>query len=153
MRLTEPFVTENKGTGKDVPQQSTKPYDPTKQLTDEYLKTNISMYDNRGKYFDSYLFNQKFDEYIRKKDAERLAKQEALLYDLNKMENTQIPPYKLPLDKMMIGLKNEWFELYDNMKNGNYKQIFTFDSNKLFYFGISFVLIYILFVMLVQIFE
>jgi hypothetical protein len=64
---------------------NTIPYDPLKSLVKDYLKDNISMYDNRGKYFDQYLFNKKFDEYIDQKNKERLLKEKVRLYYLNKV--------------------------------------------------------------------
>ena len=127
-------------------------YDPTQEIANNYLKTNKSMYDNRGKYFDSYLFNQKFDEYIQKKTEERKLKEKVKLYDLDSIDNIQVQPYQLPFDKLLINFKNVWFELFDDLMEGkNPNQIFT--TNNFFYFGITFVIIFILYVMLSYIFE
>ena len=127
-------------------------YDPTIPLVENYLKTNMSMYDNRGKYFDSYLFNKKFDEYISKVNAERLLRQKVQLYDLDKIANIQIAPYQLPIKKILINIKNFWFNLFDSIVNGNPLNSFTLTSDNFFYLGISFVVIYILFVLLTYIF-
>jgi hypothetical protein len=127
-------------------------YDPTKQMVDDYLKTNISMYDNRGKYFDSYLFNRKFDEYIKQKTQERKLKEQVQLYDLDRIDNISIQPYQLPIDKLLINLKNVWFELFDNLierKNPSY----LFTTNNFFYFGITLIVIFILYIMLSYIFN
>src|SRR3990167_10236852 len=95
-------------------------------MVNDYLKTNISMYDNRGKYFDSYLFNQKFDEYINEKTKERKLKEQVQLYDLDTIENIQVQPYQLPLNKSLINFKNIWFELFDYLiKRKNIVDLFT----------------------------
>jgi len=127
-------------------------YDPTTEQVDNYLKTNISMYDNRGKYFDTYLFNQKFDQYIKNKNDERLLKQKVQLYDLDRVENIQIAPYQLPLDKLLINLKNVWFELFDNIIQSS-NPLDNFTTNNLFYYGISLIIIFLLYIMLSYIFE
>jgi len=127
-------------------------HDPTKPIIENYLKTNMSMYDNRGKYFDSYLFNKKFDQYIEQQNSERLLKQKVQLYDLDNISNIEISPYQLPLNKLLINLKNVWFNLFDSiMYRTNVLDNFT--TNNLFYFGISFIVIYILFIILTYIFE
>lgn len=127
-------------------------YDPTKQMVNNYLKTNISMYDNRGKYFDSYLFNQKFDEYIKQKTAERKLKEQVQLYDLNNIDNIQIQPFELPLNKLLINFKNLWFKLFDDIIHGN-NPANLFSTTNFFYFGMTFIIIFLLFVMLSYIFE
>ena len=126
--------------------------DPTKQIVNNYLKSNISMYDNRGKYFDSYLFNQKFDEYIIEKNNERLLKEKVQLYDLDRIDNIQISPYELPLDKLLIKFKNFWFKLFDDLikfKN----PLSNFTINNFFYLGISLIIIFILYIILSLIFD
>lgn len=127
-------------------------YDPTKQMVNDYLDTNMSMYDNRGKYFDSYLFNQKFDEYIKQKTAERKLKEQVQLFDLDSIENIQIQPYELPINKLLINFKNLWFELFDDLINKkDPSNLFT--TTNFFYFGMTFIVIFLLYVMLLYIFE
>ena len=127
-------------------------YDPTKQMTNDYLKTNKSMYDNRGKYFDQYLFNQKFDQYIAEKNAERLLDEKVKLYDLDRIENIQIQPYQLPINKLLIKFKDVWTQLFDNIiNNRNIIQLFT--TENLFYYGVSLIFIFLLYIMLSYIFE
>jgi hypothetical protein len=121
-------------------------------MVDEYLKTNISMYDNRGKYFDTYLFNQKFDKYIKQKNDERVLKQKVQTYDLDRIDNIQIAPYQLPLDKLLINFKNVWFSLFDDLINSK-NPIDNFTTTNLFYYGISLIIIFILYIMLSYIFE
>lgn len=127
-------------------------YDPTVDEVNNYLKTNKSMYDNRGKYFDSYLFNQKFDEYIKGKNRERLIKEKVQLYDLDRISNIQIAPYQLPINKLLINLKNVWFDFFDNIIN--LKNPFeNFTTTNFFYYGITLVTIYLLIIMLNYIFS
>lgn len=127
-------------------------YDPTKEMVNDYLKTNKSMYDNRGKYFDTYLFNQKFDQYIKEKNDERLLKEKVQLYDLDRVENIQIQPYDLPLNKLLINFKNVWFSFFDKLiqlKN----PLDKITTNDMFYYGITFIVIFILYIMLSYIFD
>ncbi len=131
---------------------NTIPYDPLKSLVKDYLKDNISMYDNRGKYFDQYLFNKKFDEYIDQKNKERLLKEKVTLYDLNKVENIKINPYDLPLNKLLINTKNTWFNMYDDLSNGK-DPTKNLDFTSLFYIGITLIVIVILYVLLSFIFS
>ena len=127
-------------------------YDPTAEMVNNYMKSNESMYDNRGKYFDTYLFNQKFDQYIKQKNAERLLKEKVQLYDLDAIENIQVQPYELPLNKLLINFKNVWFNFFDdiiNLKN-------PFDNittDNMFYFGVTLIVIFILYIMLSYIFD
>ena len=148
--LNNPISDNNKQY--EIGEKKTNFYDPTKPLVENYLKTNMSMYDNRGKYFDSYLFNKKFDEYISKINAERLLKQKVQLYDLDQIANIQIAPYQLPIGKLLINLKNVWFNLFDSFANGKPFDILTLTSDNFFYLGISLVVIYVLFIVLTYIF-
>ena len=158
--LTNPQIKSNKIYEVANPRQSQQEhvgteanfYDPTKPMVNNYLKTNKSMYDNRGKYFDSYLFNKKFDNYIKKSTEERKLKERVQLYDLDSIDNIQVQPYQLPINKLLINFKNIWFELFDNLiERKNPSDLFTI--NNFFYFGITFIVIYILYIMLSFIFE
>ena len=128
------------------------PYDPLKPLVNNYLKTNISMYDNRGKYFDSYLFNQKFDQYIKQTEKNRFLKQKIQLQDLNSVKDTIVNPYQLPFDEILINIKNTWFNLYDNILYG--RNIFdNLNQNDFFYIGITLIVIALLYTTLSFIFN
>ena len=127
-------------------------YDPTVEKVNNYLKTNMSMYDNRGKYFDFNLFNQKFDYYIQQKNKERLLKEQVRLYDLDRISNIQIAPYQLPIDKLLINLKNVWFNFFDNIVNLK-NPLENFTTLNLFYYGITMIVIYLLIIMMSFIFE
>ena len=131
---------------------NTIPYDPLKSLVKNYLQDNISMYDNRGKYFDQYLFNKKFDEYVEQKNKERLLKEKVRLYDLNKVENIEIQPYDLPLNKILINTKNTWFNMYDDVLNKK-NPIKSLDFKSFFYIGITLIIVVILYVLLSYIFD
>ena len=133
----------------------TPSYDPLKNMVKDYLKENLSMYDNRGKYFDAFLFNKKFDEYIEQKNKERLLKEKVKLYDLNKVENIKVNPYDLPLNKLLINTKTTWFDMYDNLVSGR-KIINPDDPDQLdsfFYIGITLIVVAILYIMLSYIFN
>jgi hypothetical protein len=115
-------------------------YDPTKEDVNNYLKSNYTMYDNRGKYFDAFLFNQKFEEYIEKENKSRLLDEKIRTDDLSRMENINIEPYELPLNKIIINIKNIWFEIFDNameLKN----PFSNFTNDKIFYFSTSLIVI------------
>jgi hypothetical protein len=127
-------------------------YNPTQKMVNNNLKTNQSMYDNRGKYFDSYLFNQKFDEYIKQKTTERQLKEQVQLYDLDSIDNIQVQPYELPLNKLIINFKNIWFELFDDLLTGkDPSNLFT--TTNFFYFGITLIVVFVLYIMLSYIFQ
>lgn len=126
--------------------------DPTVEKVNNYLKDNKSMYDNRGKFFDPYLFNKKFEDYIKKSTENRLLNEKVKLYDLDQINNIQIAPYELPLNKLLINLKDVWFNFIDNIIN--YRNPFNnFTTTNLFYYGISLISIYIMIIMLSVIFE
>jgi len=127
-------------------------YDYTDMYVDEYLDTNKSMYDNRGKYYDFYLFNKKFDKNIEKQNREKLLKYKIQLNDLNRIENIKLEPYQLPFNEILINLKNLWFYIFDNIVKLNFPSDIL-NTDNLFYFGISFIIIYIFFIMLNFIFE
>ena len=99
-----------------------------------------------------YLFNQKFDEYIKQKTEERKLKEQVQLYDLDNIENIQVQPYELPLNKLLINFKNVWFELFDNLINHkDPSNLFT--TTNFFYFGMTFIVVFLLYIMLSYIFE
>ena len=127
-------------------------YDPTAEMVNNYMKSNESMYDNRGKYFDTYLFNQRFDQYIREKNSERLLGEKVRLHDLDRIENIQVQPYELPLNKLLINFKDIWFKFFDdiiNLKN----PLNNITTDNMFYIGITFITIFILYIMLSYIFD
>lgn len=119
----------------------------------------LSMYDNRGKYFDQTLFNKKFEGYIEEKNKERLLKQKVKAQDLDNVENIVVKPYQLPLNKILINTKNTWFDIYDNITNGtsilgDYNDTNGKNelNNKLFYIGITLIFVTILYILLSFIF-
>jgi len=126
--------------------------DPTIKLVENYLKNNNSMYNNEGKYYDQYLFNKKFDSYIEDKNKERIKKEKVQIYDLDRVDNIQIAPYQLPIDKLLINLKNVWFNFFDSILYLS-NPLDNFKNDNLFYFGISFIAIYIIFIVLNYLFE
>jgi len=111
-----------------------------------------NMYDNRGKYFDEYLFNKKFDEYIEEQKKINLTKQKVRLHDLNKVENLKIKPYQLPFNKILINTKNLSFEIFDNIMNGE-NPTSNIKGDNLFYLGVLLLTITILYISISFIFD
>jgi hypothetical protein len=127
-------------------------YDATNKMVNDYLKNNQTMYDNIGKYYDSYLFNRKFDEYIKKVDTERELKNKIELTDLNTIANIEILPYQLPINKLLIQLKNIWLNFFINLTNFN-NPFTNFKISDLFYYGITLIIIFLLIIILRLFFE
>jgi hypothetical protein len=129
--------------------------DPLNGLVNNYLSSNNSMYDNRGKYFDQYLFNQKFDQMVEEKNKERLLKEKVKLNDLNQIDNIRVEPYQLPINKLLINIKNTWFNMYDNFVNK--RTIINLDDetqeDSLFYIGITLIIIALLYIIISYIFD
>jgi hypothetical protein len=111
-----------------------------------------SMYDNRGKYFDEYLFNKKFDTYIEEQKKLNLTKQQIRLSDLNKISNLEIKPYQLPLNKILINIKNVSFDIVDDILNGKNPSD-KIKGDNLFYLGILCITITILYITIAFIFD
>ena len=114
-----------------------------KSPTSEELLKN--MYNNRGKYFDSAQFNKAFDVYIEEQTKDRLLNQKVKLDDLNRIENIKIPPTQLPLKNLFINLKNTWVNLF------NGKNILK-DTDDSFYFGLTFIIVALLYLIISFIF-
>jgi hypothetical protein len=74
------------------------------------------------------------------------------LYDLNKVENIEIQPYDLPLNKILINTKNTWFNMYDDVLNRK-NPITNLDFKSFFYIGITLIIVVILYVLLSYIFD
>jgi hypothetical protein len=118
-----------------------------KSPTSEELLKN--MYNNRGKYFDSAQFNKAFDVYIEEQTKDRLLNQKVKLDDLNRIENIKIPPTQLPLKDLFINIKKAWTNLFNNLLNG--KKIFD-NTDDSFYFGLTFIIVGLLYLIISFIF-
>ena len=103
-----------------------------------------TMYDNLGKYYDPFQFNKNFDDYINKVEKDRLETQNILTDGLNKLENTKIYPYNLPISKILVNTKNTWLNIF----TGN----FNVNNDDIFYIAITFIVISILYIYLSYIF-
>jgi hypothetical protein len=128
-----------------------KSFNPLDSYDSSYTQ-GTTMYDNRGKYFDPYEFNKKFDEYIEKQSKIRLLEEKLKLNDLNTIENIKIEPYQLPFNKMLIGLKDTWYNFYDAIINKR-NPFENFSNDDIFYFSITLILIALIYVLLSFIFE
>jgi len=111
-----------------------------------------SMYDNTGKYFDQYLFNKKFDEYVGEQKKINLTKEKVRLNDLNKAENLKIKPYQLPLNTILINTKNISFDVFDDLISGT-NPVKKLYGDNLFYLGILLMAITLIYTSISFIFE
>jgi len=119
-----------------------------KSPTSEELLKN--MYNNRGKYFDSAQFNKAFDVYIEEQTKDRLLNQKVKLDDLNRIENIKIPPTQLPLKNLFLNIKKAWTNLFNNISNQ--KNIFS-NTDDFFYFGLTLIIIALLYMIINFIFS
>lgn len=127
-------------------------YDPTKNNVNNYLKGDTTMYDNYGKYFDSYLFNKKFDKYIDKESNERFLDNEIKTNDLDSLANMKINPYELPISKIMVNIKNMWFNIFDDIIE--LKNPFSIiNDDNIFYMAISLISIALVYLFLYMLFS
>ena len=118
-----------------------------KSPTSEELLKN--MYNNRGKYFDPVQFNKAFNVYIEEQTKDKLLNQKVKLDDLNRIENINIPPTQLPLKNLFINIKNSWTNLINNLING--KKLFS-NTDDSFYFGLTFIIIALIYLVISFIF-
>lgn len=118
-----------------------------KAPTSEDLLKN--MYNNRGKYFDPVQFNKAFDVYVEEQTKDRLLNQKVKLDDLNRIENIKIPPTQLPLKDLFINIKKAWTNFFNNLLNG--KKIFD-NTDDSFYFGLTFIIVALLYLIISFIF-
>lgn len=133
-------------------QEESKSFDPMQKHVDNYLKNNKTMYDNEGKYYDEQLFNNKFDDYIKKENKQRLLEGKIKTNDLNEISNITIQPYELPLNKIMINIKNMWFGIFDDVMDQN-NPFDDINNDQIFYMAISLVAISLIYLFLYVIFN
>jgi hypothetical protein len=144
---------EERREGEENPIDSTdKPLTVTTNQYDTKYSQGSTMYDNRGKYFDLYDFNKNFDDYVRQQQKQRLLNEKLKLTDLSTVDSIKIKPYQLPFDKMLINIKDMWFNMYDKIINGN-NPFSDFNQDSFFYLGVSFVVVALIYVMLAFFFE
>lgn len=147
------ITQEEKKEGIENPTESIS--NPVKIVSDQYesgFAQGVSMYDNRGKYFDLYNFNKNFDDYIRQQQKLRLLNEKLKLTDLSTIDSIKIKPYQLPIDKLLINAKDVWFEMYDKAVRGE-NPITKLSNDDFFYVGITLVVFGLFYVMLVFFFE
>ncbi len=122
--------------------------DNSAPTSEELLK---GMYNNRGKYFDSALFNKAFDAYINEQTKDRLLNEKVKLDDLNRIENIKVQPYQLPLNDILINTKNTWLDIINKTSEG--KNVFeNFNYESTFYIGMTFIIIALLYILIYFIF-
>lgn len=116
------------------------------------ITSDRTMFDNRGRFFDAYQFNKEFEKYIDDSKKRRLKEQKLRTHDLEKIENTRIRPYNMSFSKIIKNIQSMWFRYYDNIRNGkNILEGVSYDD--LFYLSITFITVYILYIMIYLIFS
>ena len=116
------------------------------------ITSDRTMFDNREKFFDPYQFNKEFEKYIDDSKKRRLKEQKLRSYDLDKLENTRIRPYNMSFSKIIKNIQSMWFRYYDNIRNGkNILEGASYDD--LFFLSITFITVYILYIMIYLIFS
>jgi len=115
-------------------------------------RVNRTIYDSRGKYFDTFEFNAQFDKYIDQQSKKRLLNNELKTHDLNSIGNKKINMYNIPIGQILINTQIFWFKIFDNIKNRNY--IFkNCDYNDFFYAGITLIAVVLLYIILYFVFR
>ena len=106
-----------------------------------------SIYDSRGKYFDTFKFNAEFDKYVEEQSKKRSLKNELKTHDLNEIQNKKTDIYHTPINQILINIQTFWFKIYDNIKNGN--NIFkNCDYNDFLYAGLTFIAVVLIYIIL-----
>ena len=81
---------------------------------------------------------------------DKLLNQKVKLDDLNRIENIKIPPTQLPLKNLFINIKNVWINFFNGFTQG--KPLFQ-NTDDAFYFGISFIIIGLIYLIVTCIFS
>ena len=116
------------------------------------ITSDRTMFDNRGRFFDPYQFNKEFEKYIDDGKKRRLKEQKLRTHDLEKIENRRTRPYNMSFSKIIKNIQSMWFRYYDNICDK--KNIFEGASyDDLFYLSITFITVYILYIMIYLIFS
>ncbi len=111
-----------------------------------------SMYDNRGKYFDAYLFNKEFNEYIQKQSKRRILEQEFKTTDLENIVNKIPKPYELSLKDILFNTKNTWIIIISKFKNKQYN-LGELNIDSIFYIGLTFIVVALLYILVFLMFS
>jgi hypothetical protein len=104
--------------------------------------------------FDITAFNREFENRMQQETVNNQQADSARLAQMNAAANnkTTVQPYDLSFSQMMIGVKDTWFELFDDLlRRQYYTETFTKD-NRLFFIGLTIILIILLLYLLDAIF-
>ena len=93
-----------------------------------------------------YQINKDVNNYIDEKEKQRLKTQEYKLKDINEVENSIPPAYKLPLNKILMNTQMMWFDIFTNGFE-------NFTNNYFFYIAITCIFIFLLYLFLITIFD
>jgi hypothetical protein len=111
-----------------------------------------SMYDNRGKFFDSKSFNKDFDKYIQEESKRRILEQEFKATDLNNIVNKIPKPYELSLKDILFNIKDTWIIIILKFKKKELN-LNGLDVNSIFYIGITFIVVSLLYILIFLMFS
>jgi hypothetical protein len=103
---------------------------------------------NKDDKFDVNEFNKVFEETKEKRKQKIKQMEEDRIYELNKAQTTK-QIYQLSLSEILIGIKDTWFELIDDILQKNVSFTTFTKNNRLFFIGLTIIII-ILFVYLID---
>ena len=109
-------------------------------------ETTISPTSN---HFDINKFNAEFE---MRHQHDLLVAQENDTYTLNQLNNLQYKSNRRSFNDHMSGIKNTWFNVGKDMSHGHYRGI-TSKENRLFYIGVTLIIIAVLLYLLDGIFR
>lgn len=96
--------------------------------------------------FDITKFNKAFEENIERTKIQNKIAESQRLGTLQRMEDTiqEEKPYNMSVSQILIGIKDTWFYLFDDLLHSQYYvETFTKD-NRLFYIGLTIIILVVL---------
>lgn len=101
------------------------------------------MTDNQDKKFDSVLFNKKFDAYADQ-EKKRIKKMENDRINLLSAEPKEKEIYQLNIYEILVGIKNSWFGILDDLLEQRFSWSILTKNNRMFFIGVTFIIITVL---------
>lgn len=96
---------------------------------------------NKNKNFDAQKFNKEF--VFKKEEAKiqnRIKDQKKLDYLNDRANSTRPPLYKLNLSELLIGIKDTWFGILDDLLAWNINSKILTKRNRLFFIGLTLII-------------
>ena len=94
--------------------------------------------------FDIDKFNNEFVNTANSQKAKALAEDEIHIQKLNETSNQKTSLVNLTLFDLFVGIKNTWFDILDDMLLQNFQPNVLFRGNRLFFVGLTLILLGIL---------